>query len=157
MEAARDSIIAHRELGISFDVQPIGNAAKEIVLGGWADAGRECPHWDWEAIDREHRKNGGWSFAVWSENRLCALVAVEARRDHVWANYIEGDPGKDALLAGQRSAVALDLIIRYAELCGVGEIRIRPLNAKLVEWYQTVAAFKGYPSEEEAAYYALEL
>jgi hypothetical protein len=155
--AASESIKAHREEGINIDVQPVGSGAIETVALDWTKAGRKVPHWDWGQIAREYKKSGHWAFSIRSDNRLVAVVAARAAKDHVFGDFMEGDPGDDAPLKGERFAVALDLLIRYAEACELNEIRICPLTPELVMWYKGVAEFDPCPSDEKPASFALRI
>lgn len=157
LKAAAESIADHRAEGVHFDVQPIGPSAQRTILTDWEGAGRQCKHWLWEDIVRNHKRDGCWCFAIWSEDRLCAVVAARANKDHISVEYMEGDPRDDAILRGQRAAIALDLVLRYGEACGVDELRINPLNEALVRFYQTIADIEPFPDHEKPVYYRLEI
>jgi len=156
--AARESVEAFSAYGVDFDIRSISAHAIEIVETQWKAAGRRCDHWNWEVICRDFlRKPSAWCFAIWSEGRLCALVAAETGNAHLYGAFIEGDPRSAAPLEQYRAIVALDLLSRYAELCGLRELRVVPLNDKLAQWYQDIAAFEPFPSRENPTYYRLEL
>lgn len=157
LKAAAESIEEHRVDGVRFDVQPIGPAAQRIIDSDWTHVGRQCEHWRWDDIVRNHKRDGCWCFAIWSENRLCAVVAARANKDHISVEYIEADPSEGAILRGQRAAIALDLVLRYGEACGLDELRINPLNEALVRFYQTIADIEPFPDHEKPVYYRLEI
>jgi hypothetical protein len=158
LDAARFALEALRERGIDCDIQPISARTRAIVDDRWTAIGRKYPGWgDWSGIQHDHRSDMDWCFAIWAGDHLSALVALKVRKDYLLINFLEGDPGDGDPLRAHRADVALEAALMYADLCDVSEVRIEPKNRPLIRWYQKLAAFEPFPSEDDPAYFRLEL
>lgn len=124
-----------------------GRALKH--LGDWGGS-----HFDWEEIFQKHREPDRLDMAIWSsQERLSGLALGLTTGQSLMLRFVEGDPRQDCPLKGQRILIALQAATNYAQARGKREIRLQPVNEKLVYLYEKVYGFALESPRNEAPYY----
>ncbi|WP_442582517.1 hypothetical protein ACSBOB_11470 [Mesorhizobium sp. ASY16-5R] len=124
-----------------------GRAARH--LHDWGSS-----HFDWEKIFQEHREPDRLDMAIWGgKDRLSGLALGLTTGQSLMLRFVEGDPRSDCPLKGQRILIALQAAANYAQARGKKEIRLQPINEKLVNLYQKVYGFELESPRNEAPYY----
>lgn len=67
--------------------------------------------------------------------------------------FLEGDPRQDCPLRGKRILIALETAANYAQGRGKKEIRVQPIDDKLVYLYESVYGFVLESPKNEEPYY----
>ncbi len=110
--------------------------------------------WDWPEIARRYREPKSYCFATWGPNdRLSGLGLITLTKTAATIRFVEGDPRPDCPLSGKRTLIALEVATNYAQLCGLEELRIHPLNEALGTLYQDVYGFELVKPHKEEPYY----
>lgn len=83
--------------------------------------------------------------AIWWQRQLVGLAIATVMGNIMLLRFVEGRPGPDAPLKGQRVPVVLDVVIEYAQLIGRPEIRLKPNNEQLRNYYIADCGFRDGP------------
>lgn len=111
-------------------------------------------HFDWREIDRRHRDPDRLDIAIWSDHeRLAGLGLGLSTGQAIVLRFLEGDPRQDCPLRGKRILIALETATNYAQGRGKKEIRVQPINDKLVYLYENVYGFVLESPKNEEPYY----
>ena len=109
---------------------------------------------DWPEIMRRDNDPDRLDMAIWSgQERLAALGLAVTTGQAVILRFLEGDPRQDCPLKGRRILIALETAANYAQAQGKKEIRLQPVNDKLVDLYEKVYGFKLESPRNETPYY----
>lgn len=146
--AARTSL---RAAGISLDVMRFNRRAFEALTDQWRDRRVD---WDWHEICRKNRGPKSYCIAIWADaDCLAGLSLMTVSGEAVTVRYLEGDPRPDCPIKGLRALVALEVATNYAQICGLYEVRIQPLNEALASLYENVYGFELVKRTKECPYY----
>ncbi|RJG46637.1 hypothetical protein D3Y55_21870 [Mesorhizobium sp. DCY119] len=121
------------------------------VWYGMEDWGK--PYFDWRDIDKRHKEPDRLELAIWSDDRLSALALALTTGQAIMLRFLEGDPRQDCPLRGMRIAIALETTANYAQARGKKEIRLQPIEDKLVDLYENVYGFVRESPRNGTAYY----
>lgn len=122
-----------------------GRAQRQL----WANA-----HFDWEKIFRQHREPDRLDMAIWSNDAQLSGVALGLTTGQsLMLRFVEGDPRDNCPLKGRRFLIALEAATNYAQARGKREIRLQPINDKLVHLCENVYGFQLESPKNEAPYY----
>jgi len=137
-----------------------GFLGRHVTVGEWSGrVWRQLDEWgetrfDWREIDRRHRDPDRLDIAIWSDNdRLSGLGLGLSTGQAIMLRFLEGDPRQDCPLRGKRILIALEATANYAQGRGKREIRLQPINDKLVYLYESVYGFVLESPRNEAPYY----
>lgn len=109
---------------------------------------------DWKEIERRHKDPSRLEIAIWSsQERLSGLALGLTTGQALMLRFLEGDPRQDCPLRGMRIAIALETAANYAQARGKSEIRLQPINDKLVYLYENVYGFALVSPHKEEPYY----
>ncbi|MGO7898912.1 hypothetical protein ACC719_15735 [Rhizobium ruizarguesonis] len=136
---ARKAAVVNLEphLQIKFHVAEWSNRCFEAMKSQWSES-----EFDWEEIRRRYREPDQLDFAIWHEDRLCAMGLAVTTGQSVKLKFIEGDARLDCPLKGRRILIALEAVANYAQARGKKEIILEPLNEGLVSLYETNFGFE---------------
>lgn len=124
-----------------------GRAARH--LSDWGET-----HFPWEEIFQKHRDPDRLDMAIWgAEDRLSGLALGLTTGQSLMLRFVEGDPREDCPLRGKRILIALEAATNYAQARGKREIRLQPINEKLVYLYENVYGFTLESPRNETPYY----
>jgi len=109
---------------------------------------------DWPKIFSVHRDPDRLDIAMWSaQDRLSGLALGLCTGQSLMLRFAEGDPRDDCPLKGNRILIALETATNYAQARGKREIRLQPINDKLVDLYENVYGFVLESPRNEDPYY----
>ncbi|MER9391887.1 MULTISPECIES: hypothetical protein [unclassified Mesorhizobium] len=133
---------------------------KPVQITEWS--GRALKHYgewgqsyfDWQKIFRVHREPDRLDMAIWSgQGRLSGLALGLTTGQSLMLRFMEGDPREACPLKGKRILIALEAATNYAQARGKREIRLQPINEKLVNHYTNVYGFVLESPRHEEPYY----
>lgn len=108
---------------------------------------------DWDDILRNIRDPDCFRFGIWVADRLTAVAIATTSNQSVCLRFIEADRREDAPLTGLRILIALEAIAIYGQLRGKSEIRLEPVNEKLISLYEDTYGFEVVPPRKGAPRY----
>lgn len=100
----------------------------------------------WEILLRYDFGATSLELAIWWERELIGLAIATVLADVVLLRFVEGHPGAQAPLKGQRMPIVLDTVIEYAQRIGRSEIRLKPNNEELRNYYIVNCGFSEGPA-----------
>lgn len=139
------------DIGSPVAVSPWNDMAV-AQLAGWGDT-----RFPWPIIFQRHREADRLDMAIWSGRTLCALGLATTTRVAVFLRFLEGDPSPACPLRGRRVLIALDVAASYAQAIGRRELRLQPINERLVDLYESVYGFERIEVKGQDPYWRKEV
>jgi hypothetical protein len=122
----------------------ISNRAYHAVAAQWDVYGRSPEAgWNWQELMRRYRDPDRLDIAIWSQfDRISALALAVTTGTAVELKFLEADPRTDCPLRGRRALIVLETAACYAQSRGKQEIRVRPINETVANFYRAVYGFE---------------
>ncbi len=148
---------AARALGLNVRYASVSRRTYEAIDNQWGDA-RERVNWDWPQLFRRYNEIKRLDVAVWTpDDRLVMVALATVSKEALTLRYVEGDPRADCEFKGKRIPLALEVAVRYAQMSGLAEIRIQPLNEALTQLYENEFGFTLVSTKGEVPYWCREI
>lgn len=96
----------------------------------------------WEMIIGHDFGPMALEIAIWWRRQLVGLAIATAMGNTMLLRFVEGRPGADAPLKGQRVPIVLDVVMEYAQIIERPEIRLKPNNEQLRNYYIADCGFR---------------
>lgn len=112
---------------------------------------------DWPRIRENYRDPDRLDVAIWSKDRLSGLFLATLAGESVTLRWVEGDPREDCPLIGKRLLIALDAAVNYTQINGRYELRVEPINDKLINLFETDFGFKAVNPRKGSPYWAKQV
>lgn len=113
---------------------------------------------DWLKVRHSFGKNPDrLDVAIWAGDRLSGLFLATLAGESVTLRFVEGDPRKDCPLVGKRLLIALDAAVNYTQINGRYELRVEPINEKLINLFETDFGFKAVKPRKGSPYWAKQV
>ncbi len=153
-EAMLGAARALQALGLDVRISNCSRRTIEAIGSDWGDQRRPELSWNWEAILHRYKDLKSLDLAVWTpDDRLVMVAIATVSGAALHLRYVEGDPRADCDFKGKRVLMALEVATRYAQLNGLTELRINPVNDALAALYETVYGFALVTPRGEASYW----
>ena len=68
--------------------------------------------------------------------------------------FVEGDPSPECALIGRRLLIALDVATNYTQISGRHELRVEPMNDRLVNLFEATYGFEPVKPRKGSPYWA---
>ena len=134
MRKASDNL--KREASLDVHLREFTRSTLEIVVT-WKNL-----KFDWPEIHRSIKDPDCFRFGIWSQDRLSAVALATTTNQAVCLRFVEGDESDDAPLRGLRILIALEAITIYGQLRGKSELKLEPINEKLISLYEDTYGFE---------------
>lgn len=148
-QAAQKATTDIRAAGLDVTLMHSSNRALEAISDQWGKS-----YFDWPERVRRYRKHKAFAMAMWSGERLVGMCLMKVSNSAVTVICVEGAPDDSCQFKGKRLLVALEAATNYAQVCGMDEIRIDPINDALARLYEDVYGFTLVSPRGQAPYYA---
>lgn len=145
MRMASENIRKH--IGVEFQLREFTRATLDGI-SKWGET-----EFDWGEILRNLKDPDCFRFGIWVGDRLTAVAIATTSNQSVCLRYIEADQREDAPLTGLRILIALEAITNYGQLRGKLEIKVEPINEKLISLYEDTYGFEAVRSRKGAPRY----
>jgi hypothetical protein len=150
---------AIQALGMNVRAMSCSRRAIEAIKEQWSPLRQpDTPSWDWEEIMRRYSDMKSLDLAVWTPDERLVLVAIATFSPAALTlRYVEADPSPECEFRGKRVLMALEIATRYAQMCGLDELRIHPVNDALVQLYETTYGFTLVKPKAEVPYWSRKI
>ncbi len=146
---------ALRVLGLNVEITSCGRNVLHAIESQWGAKRRPELSWDWSEIFRRYSELKTLDMAVWTAGERLAMVGLAtASNAALTLRFVEGDPSSDCELKGKRILIALEVSTIYAQMLGLGELRIHPVNEALKQLYESVYGFGLVTPRGEVPYWS---
>jgi hypothetical protein len=113
---------------------------------------------DWEKVRNAYcREPDRFDAAIWAGDRLCGLFLATLAGESVTLRFVEGDPRRDCPLMGRRLLIALDAVVNYTQINGRYELRVEPINDKLIKLFETDFGFRAVKPHKGSPYWTKQV
>lgn len=148
---------AAQALGLNVRFMSVSRRTYEAIETQWGDA-RERVNWDWQELLRRYSDIKRLDMAVWTpDDRLVMVALATLSKEALTLRYVEGDPRADCEFKGKRIPLALEAGVTFAQMNGLNEIRIQPLNDALARLYEAEFGFTLVSKKGEVPYWRREI
>lgn len=134
MRRATENI--RNQLGVDFQMKEFTRATLDGIQE-WGET-----DFQWSDILRNLKDPDCFRFGIWVGDRLTAVAIATTSDRSVCLRYVEADKRENAPLTGLRILIALEAITIYGQLRGKLEVKLEPINEKLVNLYEDVYGFE---------------
>lgn len=140
-------------LGVDFTLTEISGRMREAMASQWPEA-----KFDWPAILQKYRNDADrLDVAVWCEGRLAGVFFGTLTGEAFVLRWVEGDPRADCPLKGLRLLIALDVATNYTQRNGRHELRVEPINEKLINLFEQDYGFKAVKPRNGTPYWSKQV